>query len=140
MVLRVASYLYQMSATFEAISGLAAWAEDAALEHQELPPAAVNILQVCLAELVTNVAMHGMREDRAPTVKVGLEIEDARIAVLIEDDGRPFDPLKGALRAIEKNLATATAGGRGVRIVRHMTRAMSYMRAGDWNRVQLEIA
>ena len=60
--------------------------------------------------------------------------------VLIEHDGRPFDPLKGSLKGIEKNLATAKPGGRGVCIVRNMTSAMSYMRAGEWNRVQLVIA
>ena len=62
------------------------------------------------------------------------------IEVLIENDGRPVDPLKGSLKGIEKNLATAKPGGRGVRIVRNMTSAMSDMRAGEWNRVQLVIA
>jgi len=134
------SYLYQLAASVESVSGVVVWAERAAHAHPHLPPASVNVLLVCLQELVANVALHARRDDGKPTVKVGLEFEAERIGVLIEDNGHPFDPVNDAPNKVETDLASAGVGGRGVLIVRQLTRAMSYKRVGEWNCVRLDIA
>ncbi len=134
------SYQYEMSATIEAMLEFAGWAEGAALDHADLAPETINVMLVCLHELVSNVALHARRKSGNPTVKVCLQFAAGQIAVLIEDDGQPFDPLTDTPVRADTDLASAYPGGRGVRIVRQLTSAISYKRSGEWNCLRLEIA
>ena len=134
-----ASYSYSMEATIEAMSELALWAETAASNHSDLTPKSINSLQVCLEELVVNVAMHATADDARPTVKVKLQIKGAEIAVLIMDNGPAFDSIREAPDHVETDLEQMGVGGLGLQIVRNLTRSMSYARTGEWNCTQLEI-
>ena len=135
----MASYQYEMSATIDAMSGFDAWSEAAMCEHPDLPASAVNVLLVCLQELICNIVSYATRDDRPSTVKVEVQIGAEEISVLLEDDGPPFDPLAAEPRPAETDLASASLGGRGLLIVRSMTRSVSYQRSGEWNRLRLEI-
>jgi len=136
----MASYQKETAASLNAVSTLVDWAETAAQRHSCLPDAWVNACVVCIHELVFNVALYAERLDGAPIVRVSLRVEDNGIVVSIEDNGQPFDPMRDAPDKVDTDLASAEPGGRGVRIVRRMARVMSYLRAGDWNCVRLEIA
>jgi serine/threonine-protein kinase RsbW len=134
------SHIYEVVATVEAVSGVVGWAERVALAHGALSSTSANALLVCLQELVANVALHARRGDGAPALRVHLRIIPEFIAVLIEDNGYAFDPLRDAPVHVETDLASAVVGGRGLLIVRQLARAMSYERASEWNRLYLEIA
>ena len=136
----MASYRTEMTASVNSVSRIGVWAEDAARQHPDLTHASMNAMLVCIQELVANIALHSRRPNGAPTVKVGIQIDATGIGVCIEDNGQPFDPTRDAPETVDTDLASAEPGGRGVRIVRRMARVMSYLRAGDWNRVRLEIA
>ena len=129
----------EMAATLDNVLGITGWAEDMAQEHPELAPATVNALLVCLQEMLANVALHARRPDGLLLVRVGLEFKPAGVCVFIEDNGFPFDPVKYSPQHEDTDLASAGVGGRGVRIVRQLTCAMSYDRVGEWNFVRLEI-
>jgi len=130
----------EMMASVNSISRIVIWAEGAVRQHPDLTNASLNAMLVCIHELVCNIALHSMRPDGPPTVKVSLEIDTTGIAVGIEDNGQPFDPVNQAPMNVETDLASADLGGRGLRIVRQMARELSYARVDDWNRVRLEIA
>lgn len=136
----MANYVYECPVSMETVAGVVNWAETVAYAHPELPPPCVNVVLVCLQELVGNVALYGRRNDGPPVVKVGLRIAPERVALSIDDNGQPFDPLKDAPRLSDNDLASAGPGGRGVRIVRELVAAMVYRREGEWNRLLLEIA
>jgi serine/threonine-protein kinase RsbW len=133
------SHIYEVVATVEAVSGVVGWAERVALSHSGMPSTSANVLLVCLQELVANVALHARRGDGAPALRVHLQIARGFISVLIEDNSDAFDPLRDAPVNVDTDLASASVGGRGLLIVRQLTRAMSYERAGEWNRLYLEI-
>ena len=134
-----ASYSYRMEATIEAMPALALWAETAARNHADLNPKAVNSLLVCLEELVVNVALHATRDGFIPIVNIDLQITGGQIAVLIMDDGPPFDSIREAPSQVETDLDLMGIGGLGLQIVRKLTHSMSYERTGDWNCTRLEI-
>lgn len=134
------SYQTKVTASVNSVSRIAIWAESAGRQHPDLANASINAMVVCIQELVCNIALHSKRPDGAPTVKVDIQIDATGIAICVEDNGQPFDPVKQAPINVETDLASADLGGRGLRIVRQLTRALSYDRAGEWNRVRLEIA
>jgi len=129
----------EMAATLDNVLVIIGWAEDLAHEHPDLAPASLNVLLVCLQEMVANVALHATHPDGFLVVRVGLEFKPAGVCVFIEDNGFPFDPIKYSPKHVDTDLASAGVGGRGVRIVRQLTSAMSYDRVGEWNFVRLEI-
>ena len=130
----------EMTASVNSVSRIVSWAEGAGRQYPDLTNTSINAMLVCIHELVCNIALHSKRPDGAPTVKVSLQIDATGIAVGIEDNGQPFDPVKQAPINIETDLASADLGGRGLRIVHEMARELSYARADQWNRVRLEIA
>ena len=130
----------EMTASVNSVSRIVSWAEGVGGQYSDLTNTSMNAMIVCIHELVCNIALHSRRPDGAPTVKVSLQIDATGIAVGIEDNGQPFDPVKQAPMNVETDLASADLGGRGLRIVRQMARELSYARVGEWNRVQLEIA
>ena len=134
------TYVYESPAVIESVAGVVAWAETATFAHPELPPPCINVVLVCLQELVGNIALYARRCDGPPIVKVGLRIESHGVALSIEDNGQAFDPVREVPGVLDTDLASAVAGGRGVRIVRELVCSMIYNRVGEWNRVTLEIA
>jgi hypothetical protein len=129
----------EMAAKMGAVSRFIAWAERAALKHSYLSKASINAMRVCIQELVSNIVLHAKSIDGPPTVRVALQIGTAGIIVCIEDNGPPFDPMTQAPVEVDTDLASADRGGRGLRIVRNMSRQMYYVRSGEWNRVWVDI-
>lgn len=136
----MASYRKESTASLRGVSRIIAWAEGAARKDPDLTNASINAMLVCIQELVSNVAFHAKHCEGTPTVRLLLQIEAGGIVVCIEDNGQPFDPMMEVPRRVDTDLASADLGGRGLLIVRQMSRAMSYVRVGEWNCVRLEIA
>jgi anti-sigma regulatory factor (Ser/Thr protein kinase) len=134
------SYQKEVAASVGAVERVVTWVDKIAQKHTSLPKASVNAMVVCVQELLANVALHGTRPDGVARMRVGLEIAAKEIFVRIEDNGDAFDPTNDIPEVIDTDLASAQVGGRGVRIVRHMSRSMSYVRTGEWNCIQLDIA
>lgn len=96
-----------------------------------LPPRVVNRLEVVFEELISNVVRHGF--DDAPghsiLVVVGRRSvgEGAgEIELVIEDDGRPFDPFSLAEPPHPESLEAAQIGGLGVPTVRRFSARTRY--------------
>src|SRR5579859_3678308 len=91
-------------------------------------------IELCLDEVVTNIAMHG----GAAVGDITLEIDQDGTAVVarIEDGGACFDP-SAQQRAIPQSLDDAEIGGLGLVLVRRFSSAMQYERLGGRNRLTL---
>ena len=130
----------EATASIQTVPDVLDWAEDVAGAHADLSPTAINVMVVCLLELVANIALHASFDGVSPTVRVGLRIDAGVITLAIGDNGAHFDPITDAPVWVDTDLATARVGGRGLLIVRNLSRAMCYKRKGGWNCVRLEIA
>jgi serine/threonine-protein kinase RsbW len=119
----------------EALSGmldrLEAYAESNGLSQR----IAYRLAIVC-EELAANVAMHGAGgEGGATYVEIAVEQLGDGLALSVEDNGRPFDPLAQAKPDIELGVEERAIGGLGIHFVRSLVGDISYSRLGRINRL-----
>lgn len=92
-------------------------------------------LELCLNELVTNIIHHAYLDDRDHEIRIALERAPGEIRTTIEDDGRPFDPLKSVLPEPARSLEKASIGGWGIPIVRALADHIVHERVDEKNRL-----
>ena len=92
-------------------------------------------LELCLNELVTNIIHHAYVDDRDHEIRIALEQAPGEIRTIIEDDGRPFDPLKSVLPEPARSLEKASIGGWGIPIVRALADHIVHERIDGKNRL-----
>ena len=101
----------------------------AALHTRAVPDALADKLVLCLNEVLANVVTHGGPPARSAPVRLVLAGEPGQASVTVSDAGPAFDPTAFEPKALPKSLDEATAGGRGLLIVR---------RCSDWQRYRHE--
>ena len=103
-------------------------------EAAALPANLAFTVELCLDEVISNIAMHG---DAAPG-DVGIEIDTDATALLvvIEDGGAPFDPTDEP-KPLPQSLDEARVGGLGLVLVHRLSSRMRYERIGGRNRLTL---
>lgn len=95
-------------------------------------------LHVALDEVLTNIINYGYTDNRAHEISIQLSIEDGVLVGKIEDDGRPFDPLKLPEPDVKAPLRERCVGGVGIHLVRKLMNAVSYRRVADRNRLEFK--
>ena len=95
-------------------------------------------LNLCLDELVTNIVSYGYDDQSAHSIRIAAGRDGAdRIRLLVEDDGRPFDPLAAPLADTAAGVEERPIGGLGIHFVRSKMDGMAYERDGDLNRLTM---
>lgn len=98
-------------------------------------------LLTVLDEIVTNIVTHG---GLAPPLVIEIELRRGAqdIAVVVEDAGRPFDPLADAPEpGLEGGLEERPIGGLGLHILRMLATDLAYRRTAEGrNRLSFKIA
>ena len=107
---------------------------DIALEER-----AAASTRLVIEELVMNAIAYAFPQGGRHEIALSVALESDDVVVRIEDDGQPFDPFARELTAPAHTLGEATIGGRGLRLVRSVTRTRSYQRDGDRNLVEVRI-
>ena len=105
--------------------------------HWHLPADTIADLQVALDEILTNIVSYAY--DDAATHRIGLSLsrDEAGVHVVVEDDGKPFDPFSVAAPDHSGGLRERRVGGLGIHLVRALMNMASYDRHGDINRTTL---
>ena len=109
-------------------SGILKW-----LEPRKLDDSALFDIRLCVEEVVRNAITHGNNNDKGLKVLVSYWLEDDRLIIEVEDEGRGFDPGKVPDPTIEENIMKGS--GRGVYIVRKFIDKMEFNDKG--NKVRL---
>lgn len=94
-------------------------------------------VDLCLAEAVTNVIDYGFKDDGEHEIVVFLEADGPEVSVLIEDDGRAFNPLKARETQLGTSLEDVTIGGLGIHLFKSYTKELRYERKGGKNRLTM---
>jgi serine/threonine-protein kinase RsbW len=92
-------------------------------------------LHVALDEVLTNIIKYGYTEDRAHEISIHLRVEDGVLVGEVEDDGRPFDPLKVPEPDVKAPLKERRIGGVGIHFVRKLMHEVNYRRVAERNRL-----
>jgi anti-sigma regulatory factor (Ser/Thr protein kinase) len=125
-----------MQARIEQLLNLEHWVQKLAVEFL-LPPSLVHRIDLCLTELVSNVISYGYPDGKIGTVRIRFWRQPEQIVIRIDDDGTPFDPTSYVAAALPSSLANATAGGRGISLVRHFTDELHYLTEAAENQLTL---
>ena len=98
------------------------------------PADLASAVELCLDEVVTNIAMHG----GSAAGDIAIEIDHDAVAFIacIEDGGPPFDPT-AEKQPLPQSLDEAKIGGLGLVLVRRLSTEMRYERIGGRNRLTL---
>ena len=122
--------LEAVSQLHEAVEGFAALAG--------LPESRRLDLRLALEEAFVNVVRYAWEGGRH-TVHLRLAREAGAVVAVLEDDGRPFNPLE--LPPFDPNLPLQERreGGMGINMVRGLTDEQAYERRGGRNRLRLTV-
>lgn len=111
------------------------------LEPFGLSSSALNRVEVVLEELVSNLVRHG-KDVSGLSVAAG--VRDGAVDLVVEDDGREFDPFSVPEPEAFTTLEKAQLGGLGIPLVRRLSDAARYDRVGSGetarNRVSVSIS
>lgn len=103
---------------------------DAFARRHALSPSVVFDLRLVLEELFVNVLNHAFADPgSAPPVVLHFSMGENGVAVGIEDEGIPFNPL--AFVADARADPARPAGGFGIHLVASKTRDLRYARLGE---------
>lgn len=114
---------------------VSALADEFAVAHR-LPSDVIADLHVALEEVLTNIIKYGYTDNGPHEISIQLSIEDGMLVANIEDDGRPFDPLKVPEPDVKASLRERGVGGLGIHFVRKLMNQVSYRRLADRNRLE----
>ncbi|MFZ5571453.1 MAG: ATP-binding protein [Thermodesulfobacteriota bacterium] len=103
-----------------------------------LPPKAVWMINLVLDELFTNIISHGCGNCGEKTVRFSLSRSGDDLAIKIEDNGIPFNPLSCEAPDVSCGLTERSIGGMGLHLVKHMMDHLHYRRCRDTNILEMK--
>jgi anti-sigma regulatory factor (Ser/Thr protein kinase) len=125
-----------LRATSEESAALERWTASLGADFG-LPDALLQRIDLCLVEAVSNVIAYAYPRSGSGTVRIRAWRDPEEIVIRIDDDGEAFDPTSYPVPPLPASLDGASAGGRGILLIRHYAEAMAYQRDGTINRLTL---
>jgi anti-sigma regulatory factor (Ser/Thr protein kinase) len=136
MVTKPSSLQIVLQAKLEQLPVLERWVEALAMQLL-VPRSLLHRIDLCLTELVTNLIGYGYPDEGMGTVSIQCWRQPEQIVIRIDDDGIAFDPTAYVPPDLPSSLADASAGGRGIRLVRHFADGLQHIRKVDGNQLTL---
>ena len=102
-------------------------------EFRELPSNVVFALTLSLDEIVTNVITYGYDDQNEHLIAVKVRSGTGVIEVVVEDDGKPFNPLEFETPDLKCPIDERPIGGLGIYLVKTYMNELEYKRAGGKN-------
>ncbi len=131
------------------VTAASAWIERIAAS-QELPGKLTFAMQVCLEELMSNIARHGKVHsvttafptetdaENPLSFSIGVEVRADRIAMTWVDYGCPFDVEKAPAKVVDRPLEQVQPGGLGINLIKSFSHNIEYRRTDAGNRVTVD--
>lgn len=101
---------------------------------QGLPARAVNDLNLCLDEMLTNTISYGYESSAPRVISVSLSADGGYLQAEIEDDAKPFDPRRSTPPELPRDLASRKLGGLGLHFVNSLMDVVDYRWSDGYNR------
>jgi anti-sigma regulatory factor (Ser/Thr protein kinase) len=123
--IRIANRISEMTRVADLVDSFAA--------HHELPNDVVVALNVSLDEVLNNIISYAYDDAGHHDIAVRLELRSGIVEVVVEDDGKPFNPL---LAPAPDLVAKSRLGGVGLHFVRKLTDHLEYTRREGINELR----
>lgn len=98
---------------------------------------AAYAVELAAEELLSNVAKYAGRDGEPATASLLVDVAPGSVRLELEDDGPPFDP--ASVPPPPPMSLDASPGGRGIHLVRSLSRSLGYRRERDRNVLVVEI-
>jgi|SRR5215472_7528539 len=115
------------------LARVAALVDDFGARHQ-LSNGVLVALNVSLDEILNNIISYGYEDTGRHDIAVRLQLGGGVVEVVVEDDGKPFDPLAVAT---PRPRSETEVGGVGLHFVRSLMDQLEYSRRDGINRLRL---
>ncbi len=115
------------------LARVAALVDDFGVRHQ-FSNGVIVALNVSLDEILNNIISYGYGDAGRHDIAVRLELRGGLVEVVVEDDGKPFDPLAVAT---PRPRSETELGGVGLHFVRSLMDQLEYSRRDGINRLRL---
>jgi len=102
-----------------------------------LPAETVFRLDLGLTEAVSNIIAYAYPDAAEHEILLRLQAHPEGVSLEIEDDGRPFDPLRAERPPLPASLEEAPIGGLGIHLIRSMLDECHYRREAGKNRLTM---
>jgi serine/threonine-protein kinase RsbW len=102
------------------------------MDNQLAPDIEFDV-SLALEETFTNIVRYGFEDHEEHQILVRISLDDGWVAVSVEDDGMPFNPLEVPPPDIDSPLEQRPVGGLGIHLVRNVVDQLEYTRQGDRN-------
>ena len=98
-----------------------------------LPPTPFHEVQLAVEELLSNIIKHGFDDRGEHQIRVRVIAAASEFRIEVEDDGRPFDPLKHPAPDLLQPLDARPVGGLGIHMMRKSMDRLEYRREDGKN-------
>ena len=109
------------------------------LEEKGVGPRAIYIAHLAIEEIATNILKYAYPDTAHHKVLLRVQIDPGALLVVLEDDGRAFNPLDAPQPDVNLPLEQRDPGGLGIHLVRKLAGKMDYLRCSGRNRLTVRI-
>ena len=88
-------------------------------------PEAISDSALATDEAITNIILHGYKEPEGE-IRLLFEASGNEVAITIEDDAPPFNPIQFVPAEIHGDIPDRPVGGLGILLIRNVMDAVSY--------------
>ena len=97
----------------------------------------ISAVNLALDEVLANIISHAYSDATRHSIAVRLTVDPHTLHVVVEDDGRPFNPLTWPQPDLDMPIEQRPVGGLGLHIARSVVDAIEYRREGQKNVLSL---
>jgi sigma-B regulation protein RsbU (phosphoserine phosphatase) len=99
-----------------------------------------HAVQLVIEEVLMNAITHALVGVEAPRLSLEIHADARSVAIIVRDNGPPFDPFTDAPPPdLDADLDDRPIGGLGVHLIRSMMDEVAYRRDGDVNEVRMTL-
>lgn len=88
---------------------------------------------ILIDELLTNIISYAYKDTETHIIQITFEHQTNQLVLIFQDDGETFNPLDYKDVVPFESIATPSAGGLGIRLIRHFAEHLYYERLNDFN-------
>ena len=121
----------------EEVRSAAAMVERFSAERR-IPGQVVHDISVALDEVLANIISYAFAPGEESEIVIRLVHRSAEVELLVEDRGKPFDPLNAPRPALGTPLKARAVGGLGIHFIRSLMDEVSYERIDGRNLLRLK--
>ncbi len=104
---------------------------------KEIPGKVISTVCMVFDELLTNIISYAYQDCEQHDIGIQLFLKKNWIAIVINDDGLPFNPFQVDAPETQLSIEERDVGGLGIHLVREMMDNVSYQRKANKNIVTL---